>query len=146
MCKVFIAQTQQELEGILHLRYNILRKPWNQPMESATDNFESTATNAYLTNETKEIIACGRLQENENKIGQIRFMAVDERYRGKKAGKQIVFFLEQIAKTKSLVKIELQSRENAVEFYKSCGYTIKEKSFLLWGQIQHYLMEKNLKD
>lgn len=45
----------------------------------------------------------------------------------------------------NLLSIELQSRENAVEFYKSCGYDIKEKSFKLWDVIQHYLMIKTIK-
>jgi N-acetylglutamate synthase-like GNAT family acetyltransferase len=90
------------------------------------------------------VIACGRLQENEGKIGQVRFMAVDNHYQGKGLGKKILVFLEEKAKELSLVKIELQARENALEFYKANGYEIKEKSFLLWGQIQHYLMEKSL--
>jgi N-acetylglutamate synthase-like GNAT family acetyltransferase len=84
------------------------------------------------------------LQENENKIGQIRFMAVEDGQQGKGLGKKIVEFLEIKAKELQLTKIELQARENAVKFYESMGYTIKERSFLLWGQIQHYLMEKTI--
>jgi hypothetical protein len=38
----------------------------------------------------------------------------------------------------------LQARENAVGFYKRCGYAVKEKSYLMWEVIQHYLMEKEL--
>jgi hypothetical protein len=36
----------------------------------------------------------------------------------------------------------LQARENAVPFYLSIGYSIVEKSFLMWGLIQHFKMEK----
>jgi len=72
-------------------------------------------------------------------------MAVDNSYQGQGLGRLILNFLEQEARTMGLHTVELQARENAVEFYKSNGYTIKEKSFLLWGIIQHYLMTKTLK-
>lgn len=144
MFKIKIAHTPQEVERIIDLRVKILRKPWNQPAETATDNLEVISINVYIENEHKEIVACGRLQENENKVGQIRFMAVEDKQQGKGLGKMIVNALEMEGKKLHLKKIELQARDNAVDFYKSCGYTIKEKSFLMWGQIQHYLMEKNL--
>ena len=71
-------------------------------------------------------------------------MAVDSAYQGKGLGKLILLFLEEKAKELQLTKIELQARENALEFYKSNNYLLKEKSFLLWGIIQHYLMEKEI--
>ena len=144
MFKIKIAHSPAEVERILELRVKILRKPWNQPPETATDNLEVISINCYIENEHKEIVACGRLQENKDKVGQIRFMAVDDKQQGKGLGKIIVNALENEGKKLHLKTIELQARENAVEFYKSCGYTIKEKSFLLWGIIQHYLMEKKL--
>jgi predicted GNAT family N-acyltransferase len=36
----------------------------------------------------------------------------------------------------------LQAREGAVKFYQSLGYKVIEKTYLLFGQIQHYKMEK----
>jgi len=138
------AQTDRDLQNILQLRYDVLRKPWSQPIETATDELEQTSINAFIEDNDGNIIACGRLQENANKIGQIRFMAVSNNYQGKGLGKHIVSFLEEKAKEKKLLTIELQARENAIEFYKNCKYTIKEKSFLLWGSIQHYLMVKVL--
>lgn len=142
--KVKFADTPEQLESILNLRYKILRKPWSQPKETATDNLESTSYNAFIEDENHNAIACGRLQENENKIGQIRFMAVDDNQQGKGLGKLIVQELELKGRNLGLVEIELQARENAVEFYKANGYEIKEQSFLLWGIIQHYLMHKKL--
>jgi N-acetylglutamate synthase-like GNAT family acetyltransferase len=144
MFTVQLAHTSGDLDAILQLRYNLLREPWQQPIATATDDLETASMNAFIKNGNGQVIACGRLQENENKTGQIRFMAVHQHYQGQGLGKLIVAFLEEKAKGQGLEKIELQARENAVEFYKSCGYNIKEKSFLLWGQIQHYLMVKPL--
>ncbi len=142
--KVKLASTKLEIENIINLRFEILRKPWQQPIDTATDNLEDTALNAYIENEHNQIIACGRLHENENGVGQIRFMAVSNNYQGKGLGKLVVAFLEAEAKELKLKTIQLQARENAVDFYKANGYTIKEKTFLLWGIIQHYLMEKEM--
>jgi N-acetylglutamate synthase-like GNAT family acetyltransferase len=142
--QVQLATTPTEINSILQLRYAVLRQPWNQSIESATDDREVDSVNAFIADEQGKVIACGRLQENDNQVGQVRFMAVDAAYQGKGLGKLIVNFLEAEAKKMGLKKMELQARENAVEFYKSCGYSIAEKSFLLWGQIQHYLMAKEL--
>jgi N-acetylglutamate synthase-like GNAT family acetyltransferase len=141
---VKLSNSPEELKEILFLRYEILRKPWNQPASTATDDLESASFNAYIADENGTIIACARLQENENKAGQIRFMAVREDQQGKGLGKLLVRFLEEKAKEKNLKRIELQARENAVHFYKNCGYKIEKETFLLWDIIQHYLMAKNV--
>ena len=142
--KVIQAQTVKDLKNILQLRYDVLRQPWNQSIETATDDLEDSSVNAFIEDENGNAIACGRLQENENKIGQIRFMAVSQAHQGKGLGKLILQFLEEKAKEKKIVEIQLQARENALDFYKSCNYIIKEKSFLLWGEIQHWLMGKEI--
>jgi N-acetylglutamate synthase-like GNAT family acetyltransferase len=144
MYSVKIASTKQQLNSILKLRYEVLRKPWSQTIDSASDQLEHKSINAFIQNNKGVFIACGRLQENENKIGQIRFMAVDQNYQGKGLGKLIITSLEEKAKDLQLNKIQLQARENAVSFYKNNGYVMIEKTFLLWDQIQHFLMEKNV--
>ena len=144
MYKTQIANTQNQIDVIINLRYDILRKPWNHPKETATDGMEESAINAYIE-ENGKAIACGRLQDNGNGLGQIRYMAVDANYQGKGLGKLIVTKLEEEAKGIGLTTIELQARENAVEFYKSQGYVVKETSFKLWDIIQHYLMVKEIK-
>jgi len=145
MFKVKEATSKKDFEAILQLRYEVLRAPWNQTRESATDDLEETSVNAFIEDENGKVIACGRLQENENKTGQIRYMAVSKDYQGKGLGRLVVKFLEEKGLKLQLESIQLQARENAVKFYESCGYSIKEKSFLLWEQIQHFLMEKRLR-
>lgn len=143
MYTVQIANTQTQIDSVIDLRYDILRKPWNQPKETSTDGMEETAVNAFIEDYGKAI-ACGRLQDNGGGVGQIRYMAVDANYQGKGLGKLIVTKLEEEARKINLHTIELQARENAVEFYKSQGYVVKETSFKLWDIIQHYLMTKKL--
>lgn len=142
--KVQIAKTQNQIEGIINLRFDILRKPWSQPKETSTDGMEDDAINALIEDDEK-VIACGRLQDNGGGVGQIRYMAVHPDYQGKGLGKLIVAKLEEEARKMNLSIIELQARENAVEFYNSQGYIVKETSFKLWDIIQHYLMTKTIK-
>lgn len=144
MYTVKIANTKKEIDGIIDLRYDILRKPWSQPKETSTDGMEESAVNAFIEDNGK-VIACGRLQDNGGAVGQIRYMAVDDSYQGKGLGKLIVTKLEEEARKMNLYLIELQARENAFEFYKSQGYIVKETSFKLWDIIQHYLMTKEIK-
>lgn len=138
------SQSDKELQAIIDLRYKVLRRPWNQPADTASDGLEAESVNAFIEDGAGNMLACGRLQENANKVGQIRYMAVADSVRGKGLGKRILSFLEQKARQKGLVKIELQARENSLSFYQGNGYTVRETSFLLWGIIQHYLMEKEL--
>lgn len=134
----------REFELYYDLRYRVLRAPWNQARGSEQDASENTSTHAMIL-EGDLCIACGRLQKTETEgVGQIRFMAVDPQYQGKSLGKRIVNYLEARAKDEQLREIILQSRENAVEFYKALGYEIVEPTFKLFGEIQHYLMRKQL--
>ena len=139
-----ITKNPDIIQKIIDLRYDILRKPWNKPKETATDEFEEQSLNAYIEDQGN-IIACGRLQNNGNGIGQIRYMAVDNNFQGKGLGKLILNKLEQEAQAMGIDTIELQARENALMFYKANGYTVKETSFKLWDIIQHYLMTKSVK-
>ncbi len=142
--KVQLAHNDETIQRIIQLRYLVLRQDWQQSIESATDELEATSYNAYIENENADLIACGRLQINTNNIGQIRFMAVAKSEQGKGYGENILQFLEEKAKLLSLEVIELQARENALRFYEKQGYQMVEKTFLLWGQIQHFLMSKKL--
>lgn len=144
MYTVQLATHSHTINKIIDLRYDVLRKPWDKPKDTATDELEESAVNAYITM-NDVVIACGRLQDNGNGIGQIRYMAVSDQFQGKGLGKLILNRLEEEARNLKLTTIELQARDNALEFYKACGYLVKEKSFYLWDIIQHFLMVKSIK-
>lgn len=143
MAEVKLTNDKQTIERIIDLRYLVLRQPWDKPRETATDDLEYTSVNAFIE-ENGIVIACGRLQDNGNGIGQIRYMAVHPDFREKGLGKLILSKLEEEGRRIGLDTIELQARENALEFYKSQNYKMKEISFKLWDLIQHYLMVKEL--
>lgn len=140
---VQIANSEILVEQIINLRYKVLREPWGKSIETATDEKESESINAFVEDKGT-IVACGRIQKNNDTIAQVRYMAVNAKYQGQGLGKRVLKKLEEKAIEYKVKKIQLQARENAVNFYKAQGYVIKEKSFVLWDIIQHYLMEKDL--
>ena len=137
--------TSTEFEIYYNLRYEVLRKPWFQPKGSERDNDDETSLHRMIIDElNRKAIAVGRLQFNTIEEAQIRYMAVSDDYQGMGYGSKIVQALDNIAREKGSRKIILQSRGNAVKFYEKNGYKIIEKSYLLFDEIQHWLMEKEL--
>lgn len=137
-------QSPQEFEAYYLVRYNTLRKPWNQPTGSEKDNQEAESIHAMAVNENNEVLGVCRLQYNSATEAQLRFMGVVDEAQGLGIGRLLIDYMEQKAKKHGTTTMILQARANAVDFYKKCGYSVKEKTFLLWDLIQHYLMTKEL--
>jgi predicted GNAT family N-acyltransferase len=144
MFQVAIPTTAQEFEKYFQLRWEVLRKPWNQQRGTEQDDLENSCFHRMIISDSDRVVACGRLQFNGTEEGQIRFMAVDIDFQGQGLGSIILEQLEAISKENGRKYIVLQARENALLFYKSQGYHQIEKSYLLFGIIQHYLMRKEL--
>jgi len=142
--KIVEPKTQDELEKYFDLRYEILRKPWNQPRSSTRDEWENQSIHVLMLDEQNEAIACGRLQLNSKEEGQIRSMAVVNAMQRKGLGRKIIDYIEAKANELKLKTITLDARINAVKFYESCGYKVIGESYLLFGVIPHFKMEKKL--
>jgi GNAT superfamily N-acetyltransferase len=132
----------EEWDSYFNLRYEVLRAPWNQPRGSERNEGDASAEQfAFFENE--QIIGVGRLDFTENLGSQIRFMAVDDRYQGKGIGRLLMEHMEEIVRNKGCKETILHAREIALPFYEKLGYRSIEKSHLLFGEIQHYLMNKH---
>jgi predicted GNAT family N-acyltransferase len=137
-------QTKEQFEAYYLVRFEVLRKPWGQPPGSEKDQQESECIHLMAVNQANEILGVCRLQFNSADEAQLRFMGVKENTQGQGVGRMLIDHAEKIAVRTNAKKLILQAREIAVPFYKKCGYIIIEKSFLMWGSIQHYLMKKDL--
>jgi len=142
--KILEPKTEEELEKYFNLRFEILRKPWNQSPSSTKDEWEDQSIHVLMLDEQNEAIACGRLQLNSKEEGQIRSMAVRDDMQGKGFGKKIIGYIEAKAMELGLKKIDLDARINAVKFYEKSGYMVIGESYLLFGIIPHFKMEKKL--
>jgi N-acetylglutamate synthase-like GNAT family acetyltransferase len=142
--KVIEPKTPDEFEKYYRLRWEVLRKPWGWERGSELTDEEDQCVHALVCDERDEAIGVCRLQMNSADEAQLRFMGVRDDQQGKGVGKILMAYMEEAARSKKAKYMVLQARENALEFYTRCGYTLVEKSHLLWGKIQHYLMRKDL--
>ena len=112
---------------------------------SEKDEGDKSSIHRMIIDESNgKAVAVGRLQFNTSEEAQIRYMAVSDNYQLKGYGNIIVKTLEDIALNKGIRNIILQARENALKFYWKNGYEIIEKSYLLFDEIQHWLMVKKI--
>ena len=135
--------TEFEISKYYEIRFLELRKPWEQPLGSEKDSIEDKCVHRMMMY-NDNYIGVGRLQDNGKEQAQIRYMAIKNEYQNQGFGKLLIFDLEKIAKERGAKEIILQSREMAVKFYQKSGYIIEKKTYLLFNDIQHFLMKKIL--
>ena len=142
--KVAAPKSIQEYKFYFQLRWEILRKPWGQPKGSERDKSDSSAIHRMILDKDGHIIGVGMLLLNSFQEAQIRFMAVSKNSQRMNVGTLLIESLESIACEPKCSLLILQSRENSVKFYEKNGFKVIEKSYLLFGEIQHFLMQKKL--
>lgn len=143
--KIIQPQNATDVEAYYNIRYEVLRKPWNQPHQTTADEFEDISLHFLALDKDGTPVGTGRLQINSPQEGQLRSMAVLSHYQGKGIGAKILMEIERIAIERGLQMIVLDARENAVPFYLKNGYAVTGTSYLLFGVIPHFKMEKSLK-
>jgi ribosomal protein S18 acetylase RimI-like enzyme len=137
------SRTKKEFEQYYKLRWQILRKPWNQPPGSEKDDLEKESIHLAAFQD-EEIIGCGRGHFNTSIQAQIRWMAVAEEFQGKGIGSQILKELEKNLIQNGATEINLKAREKAVNLYQKQGYEIYKKGEVMFGEIKHFWMRKVL--
>jgi predicted GNAT family N-acyltransferase len=141
-------ETDEEFKDYYHLRWKLLRAPWNQPQGTETDDIEDQCFHimALTMNEDEKdkVIGVARLQFNSETEAQIRYMAIAREYERKGIGRKIMNTMEKHAGSSMCKNIVLDARQPAVDFYKKLGYKVVKKSYLLFGEIQHFRMKKEL--
>ena len=137
-------QTPTEWDAYYQLRFDVLRQSWGQAPGSEHLPDEAEATHAAAFDTNGMLLGVGRLQPNSPTQGQIRLVAVSPAAQGRGVGKALMVYLEAQARQQGFMEIRLEARQNAVDFYKAIGYEITAKSYLLFGEIQHWTMRKTV--
>ena len=137
-------KTEEEFKRYYQLRWQLLRAPWNQPEGSEIDDIEDRCFHLMAVDDNNEVIAVARLQFNSDDEAQIRYTAVDKTYERQGIGRELIKSMEAYAGESARRKIVLDAREPTVGFYQKLGYEVSEKSYLLFDEIQHFRMKKNI--
>lgn len=135
--------TELEWNSYYKIRFESLRKPWGQPEGTEKDDTDSSSINVMML-ENNIPVAVGRLHYNSPTEGQVRYMAVEESCRSMGYGSLVLQELERMAKEANATTMILEARERAIPFYERNGYQVIKQSYLLFGEIQHYTMSKEL--
>lgn len=135
-------ENAEEFEKYFQLRWQVLRKPWQQVPGSEQDEFESEALHRMLLSDSGQVLAVGRLEKSDHHQAQIRYMAVCENAQGQGYGQQIIAELESQASKLGFTEIMLKAREKAITFYQKLGYQQQGYSHTLFDEIKHYKMTK----
>jgi len=143
LLKLISPQSDEQFQQYYHLRWRILRQPWNQPEGSERDKNDIYCYHIMaIKNDT--IAGIARLEFTTKTRAQLRYMAVDFQYQKQGIGRLVIEHMEYYARQNKAHELFLNARENAVGFYKKLGYVITGKSYLLFDSIQHYKMMKKL--
>jgi thioesterase domain-containing protein len=144
MYKCRAPKNQAELEQYYHLRWQTLRKLWQQPSGSEKDDLEAQSYHRVIVDDMDKIVGVGRLHKYSQAQAQIRYMAISHHLRGKGLGKLLVIELESVAVQAGVKTIELNARDNAIGFYQQLGYVNEGYSHTLFGEVSHNKMTKTL--
>ncbi|MDP7591726.1 MAG: bifunctional GNAT family N-acetyltransferase/hotdog fold thioesterase [Litorilituus sp.] len=134
----------EEFEKYFQLRWQVLRKPWQQVQGSEQDELELQALHRMIIDDNQQVLAVGRLEKSDHQQGQIRYMAVCETVQGQGFGQQIIKELEKQASQLGFTQLLLNARENALNFYQKLGYQKQGYSHTLFDDIKHYKMTKTI--
>ena len=77
-----VPETKIELDSYYRLRWEILRKPLGQSINSTKDEFEKDSYHLIAITNEKKIIGVGRLHNVDQNTAQIRYMAINKKFRG----------------------------------------------------------------
>jgi len=136
-------QSEKEFQEYYNLRFRILREPWDQARGSEKDDLEDESIHV-MVKESGEVLGVGRAHFNSPQEAQIRFMAVDEKFRGNGIGSMVLKELEKKSKERGATYMVANARKQATEFYQNHGYQIEGDSHTLFGSVPHFKIKKEL--
>ena len=142
--RIIEPSTPDELQRYYDLRWKVLRAPWNQPRGSEQDEQEQSSHHLMIVDDNNVVVAVGRLHFNTVHEAQIRYMAVADDQQRKGLGTLLLNALENRAIELGTSRIVLDARETAVRFYRIQGYEVQGPGHILFNDIAHLKMQKDL--
>ncbi|MGE5418183.1 MAG: GNAT family N-acetyltransferase [Acidobacteriota bacterium] len=109
-------------EQAFALRYRVFYKKLQLPVESVIDDKEAAAFHGVAVDmDIDRVVGCVRLSLDDD-TAQISAMVVDEDYRVKGIGSELLQMAINKARDLGISKIFLHGRLTAIEFYKRHGF------------------------
>ncbi|UUV99882.1 GNAT family N-acetyltransferase [Vagococcus luciliae] len=122
------------------IRLNVFVKEQNVP-KSIEIADEELAIHCVLYNENKKPLGTVRLLPIDKTTMKVQRMAVAKEARGKGVGKQLMTYVEDVAKQYHVSTLILGAQLHAFDFYQSLGYKPFGDTYLE-ANIEHQNMKK----
>ena len=140
--EVKLVETEAEMEAALAVRIRVFVAEQSVPAEEELDEEDATATHA-IARHNGLVIGTGRLLTRGEGTCQIGRMAVDQPWRRRGVGGQLLLYLELEARSQGMSQAMLHAQEYVKSFYAAHGYLERGEAFLEAG-IPHIEMRKDL--
>ena len=137
-----LVDNEAELEAAIAVRFRVFVDEQSIPPEEELDESDATATHAIALCQGK-VVGTGRLVQRDDGSALIGRMAVDDQWRRKGVGGEILKFLEESARDQGLTHAVLHAQEYVKSFYAAHGYQQRGDPFLEVN-IPHVEMRKEL--
>ena len=137
-----LVENEEELAGAIAVRFRVFVSEQSIPPEEELDQNDALATHAIALIED-QVVGTGRLLRQDSHTGQIGRMAVDQAWRRRGVGGQILVYLEDVARSQGMTLSVLHAQEYVKGFYASRGYQQHGEGFLE-VDIPHVEMWKDL--
>ena len=139
---VKLVETEAEMEAAMGVRFRVFVAEQAVPAEEELDDADATASHAVAICQG-QVVGTGRLVQQDDGDAQIGRMAVDQTWRRRGIGDQILRFLEEEARAQGLRRCVLHAQEYVKGFYAAHGYQEQGETFLEVN-IPHIEMRKEL--
>ncbi|EFP96895.1 bifunctional GNAT family N-acetyltransferase/hotdog fold thioesterase [Vibrio caribbeanicus] len=144
MFKLITPTTENQLNKYFHFRWQMLREPWQMPIGSERDEYDSMSHHRMIVDGRGRVMAIGRLYITPDCEGQIRYMAVKGARRSKGMGSLVLVALESLARQEGAKRLVCRAREDAISFYAKNGFEPRGEMNDERGPMRHQQMVKPL--
>ncbi|GAK11884.1 GNAT family N-acetyltransferase [Geomicrobium sp. JCM 19039] len=140
--EVTIAQTEEEMKGVQHVRYEVFVKEQHVSVEEEWDEYEDSSIH-FLAHDNHTPVGAGRLRWVEN-TGKAERICILSSYRGTGLGRLIMSALEDYVQSQNGKEVILSAQTHARPFYEKIGYKVTSEEEFLDAGIPHVSMIKGI--
>jgi predicted GNAT family N-acyltransferase len=137
-----LVESEAELDAAIGVRFRVFVAEQLVPPDEELDQADATASHAIALYQG-QVVGTGRLVRQGGRTAQIGRMAVDQAWRRRGIGGQILGYLEEEARSQGMHHCVLHAQEYVKGFYAAHGYQEYGDVFLE-VHIPHVKMRKEL--
>ncbi len=136
-----IVKSAKELQDAYHVRSRVFVTEQGVPKELEIDDLENAAIH-FVGYQNGKAIAASRMRTVDG-YAKLERVCVLKEFRGNGYGRDMIFFMENVAKEKGIEKSKLNGQTQVEIFYQHLGYKTISSEFMDAG-IPHVTMTKPL--